>query len=418
MRSASGPPHRRGRTIRRAPRIAAVSVMVLAGIVLGMFAWAYASTDASTVARVLAWRESDIGDQYRFPARRIPLAAPRSPLPLGSEVDLHARRFADQPDGPLAEALRGTDTRAFLVVHDDRVVYERYFNGSGPQTTETSFSVAKSFVSTLVGIAIDQGRITSVDDPVTDYVPELAQRDPRFSRITLRELMTMTSGLAYHESGLPWPFGDDTYTYLGTDLRQVALDRSTIEEPPGRHWLYNNYNPLLLGLVLERATGMHVSDYMSVVLWQPLGAARDATWNLDSDASGFEKMESGLNATARDYARFGLLFLHHGRWNGLQIVPAAWTRTATVPQVDTPWSNPYGYFWWIDGQRTSSFYAFGDYGQYIYVDPESDTVIVRTGSDWGTENPGWLALFHDLTAQLAHRPPATGGVRADRRVTR
>ncbi|UUT34997.1 serine hydrolase [Microbacterium elymi] len=400
--------HPRCRGLRRWVRGAVVAVVVLGAIVLGMFGWAYASTDTSTVARVLAWQESDIGDQHRFPARTIPTSAPTSPLPAGAQIPLNARGFSNRPDETLAEALREAHTRAFLVIHHDRIVYERYFDGSGPQTTETSFSVAKSFVSTLVGIAIEQGRIRSIDDPVTDYVPELARREPRFTRITLRDLMTMTSGLAYHESGFPWPFGDDTYTYLGIDLRQVALDRSTVENPPGQQWLYNNYNPLLLGLVLERATGMHVSDYMSSALWQPLGAAHDATWNLDSTASGFEKMESGLNATARDYARFGLLFLHDGEANGQQIVPAAWIRTATAPHVDTPWSNSYGYFWWIDGHRTGSFYAFGDYGQYIYIDRDSDTVIVRTGSDWGTDNPGWLRLFHDVTDQLTRHDLKSG----------
>jgi len=316
--------------------------MVVMAMLLGLFGWAYTSTGTSTVARVLAWRESDIGDQYRFPARTIAASASASPLPTGSAIDLRAYGFAGQRDEPLVDALRETDTRSFVVVHDDHIVYERYFGGSGPRATETSFSVAKSFVSTLVGIAIEQGHIRSVDDEVTDYVPELAKRDPRFSRVTLRDLLTMTSGLAYHESGFPWPFGDDTWTYLGTDLRRVALDRSRVEEPPGEQWLYNNYNPLLLGMVLEYTTGTSVSDYMSSVLWQPLGAARDATWNLDSAASGFEKMESGLNATTRDYARFGLLFLHHGRWNGHQIVPPTWAHAATDARVQTPWGNPYG----------------------------------------------------------------------------
>lgn len=389
----------RCRWIRRA----LASLAVLAVLVAGLFGWAALSTGYSTIARVLVWQESDIGDQYRFPSRRIETESPPSALPSGTPVALRARAFLSQSDRPLTAALRATNTRAFLVVHDDQIVYESYFDDAGSQTTETSFSVAKSFLSTLVGLAIKQGRIHSVDDAVTDYVPELAKRDPRFTRITLRDLLTMTSGLRYRESGFPWPFGDDTYTYLGTDLRQVALERSHIDEPPGRHWLYNNYNPLLVGLVLERATGMSVSDYMSQVLWRPLGAAEDATWNLDSRASGFEKMESGLNATPLDYARFGLLFQHDGRWNGRQIVPMKWIQAATAPQVDTPWNNPYGDFWWIDGQRPENFYAFGDYGQYIYVAPRDHTVIVRIGSDWGTDNPHWLGLFHDLIDQIVPR---------------
>ncbi len=388
---------RKGRRWLR--RLLATGVVVVT-LVLALFGWAWTATDTSTVARVLAWRQADIGDQYRFPSRTVAAHGRPSALPDGPEVPLRAHGFGGGSDRSLAAALRDADTRAFVVVHNDRVVYERYFAGADAQTRETSFSVAKSFVSTLVGIAIKQGRIGSIDDAVTDYLPELAERDARFRRITLRDLLTMTSGLRYHESGLPWPFGDDTYTYLGTDLREVALERSRIEEPPGRHWLYNNYNPLLLGLVLERATGGSVSADLSAVLWRPLGAERDASWNLDSDASGFEKMESGLNATARDYARFGLLFLHHGRWHGRQIVSAGWVRAATAPRVQTPYGNPYGYFWWIDGRRPEDFYAFGNYGQYIYIAPHGRTVIVRTGSDWGADNPAWLRLFRDLADQL------------------
>ncbi|MDN5858106.1 MAG: beta-lactamase family protein [Pseudonocardia sp.] len=379
-----------------------ITVGVLVALVAGLFGWAWTSTDTSTLARVLAWRESDIGDQYRFPARTIATSTRPSALPPGPEVSLRARGFPAGPDRPLLDALRETDTRAFLVVHHGRIVYQQYLDGAGQNSRETSFSVAKSFVSTLVGIAIAQGHIAAVDQPVTETLPELAQRDPRFTRITLRDLLTMTSGLAYHESGLPWPFGDDTDTYLSTDLRHVALHGSRIEGPPEKTWLYNNYNPLLLGLVLERATGESVSAYMSAALWRPLGAAHDASWNLDSAASGFEKMESGLNATARDYARFGLLMLHHGRARGHQIVPAAWVEAATAPQVATRWGNPYGYFWWNDGNRPENFFAFGDYGQYLYIAPGADTVIVRTGSDWGTDNPHWLALFRDLTDQLTH----------------
>ena len=226
----------------------------------------------------------------------------------------------------------------------------------------------------------------------------------RFARITLRDLMTMRSGLRYEEASFPWPWGDDTYTYYGVDLRDAALEETEIERAPGQLWHYNNYNPLLLGLVLERATGTSVADYMARELWQPLGAASNGSWSLDSERSGFEKMESGLNATARDYARFGLLLLHHGRWKGDQVVSQGWVRDATAAQTTTPYAKPYGYFWWLDGHRPGRFYAFGNYGQYIYVDPLADAVIVRLGGDWGVGNENWLAVFRDVIDQLAGSP--------------
>jgi CubicO group peptidase (beta-lactamase class C family) len=194
--------------------------------------------------------------------------------------------------------------------------------------------------------------------------------------------------------------GDDTYTYYGVDLRKEALERTEIEQPPGERWHYNNYNPLLLGLVLERATGTTVSDYMARTLWQPLGAAADASWSLDSERSRFEKMESGVNATARDYARFGLLFLHGGAWNGRRIVPQGWVHAATTAQTPTDHANPYGYFWWVDGRRRDRFYALGNYGQYIYVDPVASVVVVRLGSDWGFGNERWLATFRRISNDL------------------
>jgi len=346
--------------------------------------------------------ESDVGDQHRFPARPIPAGERASRLPAGGEAELLAPDLdADGRATVLDGLLRETDTHAFAVAHEDRLVYERYFGGSDRGTLETSFSVAKSFVSTLVGIAIEEGLIRGVDDPVTDYLPELAVRDPRFERITLRDLLTMSSGLRYSEPDLPWPWSDDTYTYYGVDLREVALERSEVEGPPGQKWHYNNYNPLLLDLVLERATGMSVSDYMATRLWQSLGAGSDATWNLDSERSGFEKMESGLNATAVAYARFGLLFLHGGRWKGKRVVSEEWVRAATAAQTTTDYDNAYGYFWWVDAERPRNFYAFGKYGQYIYVAPDADAVIVRTGSDWGVDNQTWLAIFRNVSDQLA-----------------
>jgi CubicO group peptidase (beta-lactamase class C family) len=374
---------------------------LLIAAVLGVYAWAWSSTDESTIARAVIWRESDVGDQHRFPARRIPAGAHVSPLPAGGNVALMGEGTE------LDDLLRETDTLAFVVVHEDRLVHERYFDGATRETLQTSFSVAKSFVSTLVGIAIDAGLIGSVDDPVTDHLPELAERDPRFRQITLRNLLTMSSGIRYREgAGFPWPFGDDTYTYYGVDLRDVALNRTRVDGPPGIAWQYNNYHPLLLGLVLERATGTSVSDFMARRLWQPLGAEADATWSLDSEHSGFEKMESGLNARAVDFARFGLLFLHGGEWNGRRIVSEDWVRAATRadPTTDSAYYHGYRYFWWLDVERPGRFYALGKYGQYIYVAPDADAVVVRLGRDWGVGNTAWLATFRSAVDQLERRP--------------
>jgi CubicO group peptidase (beta-lactamase class C family) len=382
------------------PELAAGAVGVLV-VVVGLYAWAWSSVDRSTIARAMWWRDADVDDQFRFPARAIPAGAEASPLPAGDEIaPPSVPPGVGERSAGFGDFLREADTLAFVVVDEDRLVYERYFEGSGRQTLQTSFSVAKSFVSTLVSIAVDEGLIGSISDPVTEYLPELAERDPRFERITLRHLLTMSSGIRYEEQSLPLPWGDDIETYYGTDLREIALDHTTIEREPGQEWLYNNYNPLLLGMVLERATGMSVSEYLATRLWQPLGAEADATWNLDSEGSGFEKMESGLNATPVDYARFGLLLLHEGQWNGTRIISGEWVRAATAADATTDPAEHYQYFWWVDTERSGRFYALGNFGQYIYVAPDSGTVIVRSGSDWGVDHDTWLATFRNLADRL------------------
>jgi CubicO group peptidase (beta-lactamase class C family) len=387
---------------RRWLRTVVIGVAALLLVAVGMYGWAAASVQRSSIARAMWWRDADVGDRDGFPPRAIPAGVGSSSLPRGTPLDLAS---VTAPTGASVEELIvDTDTLAFLVVRADRLVAERYFGDAQRDTLQTSFSVAKSFLSTLVGIAIDEGAIESVTDPVTDYVPELAQRDARFDQITLRDLLTMSSGIRYEEQSLPLPWGDDVNTYYGTDLRDLALNETEIERAPGHEWHYNNYNPLLLGLVLERATGISVSEYMATRLWQPLGAEVDATWSLDSAGSGFEKMESGLNAAPVDYARFGELMLHGGRWNGTQIVSGRWVREATAADTTTDPAAHYQYFWWMDTARPGRFYALGNLGQYIYVAPDADTVIVRLGSDWGVSNGTWIETFRAIADGLVVRP--------------
>jgi CubicO group peptidase (beta-lactamase class C family) len=401
-RAGAGGREKDRRTRRRWLRWAAVVAACVLVMTLALYGWAWSSVDRSSIARAIWWREADVGDQFRFPARLIPAGDTASPLSDGSEIVPPPVPSGVDGQGQDFDAfLLRTGTLAFVVVDHDRLVYERYFDGADREARQTSFSVAKSFVSTLVGIAIDEGLIGSVSDPVTDYLPELVERDPRFDQITLRDLLTMSSGIRYQEHSLPLPWGDDVNTYYGTNLRALALDNTEIERPPGQEWHYNNYNPLLLGMVLERATGMSVSDYLATRLWQPVGAELDATWSLDSEESGFEKMESGLNATPRDFARFGLLFLHGGEWNGARIVSSEWVRAATAADTTTDPAEDYQYFWWVDRERPGRFYALGNFGQYIYVAPDAGTIIVRNGRDWGVDNDSWLTVFRDVADELA-----------------
>jgi CubicO group peptidase (beta-lactamase class C family) len=368
----------------RAPRWLVV-VAVLLMVPLALYGIAIVSTSRSGLARAIVWRDADVLDHTRFPARSIraappPFRFPRAPDGLSFEslaVDGRGRvAFAD--------FLRSTDTTAFLVLHRGRLAYERYWQGYEADSIQTSFSVAKSFLSTLVGTAIADGLIDSVDDPVTRYVPELLQRDRRFADITLRHLLTMSSGLRYDERGLPW--SDDAKTYYATDMRTLAIEETEIVEEPGIRWHYNNYNALLLGLVLERATGDTVASYLEDELWRPMGMEWDASWSLDSEAHAFEKMESGINARARDFLKLGALFLEKGRWRDEQLVPRAWVRLVTATEARTDPLRAYGYFWWTDERDGEQYFsARGNLGQLVFVWPERDLVVARFGSDFGYE---------------------------------
>jgi CubicO group peptidase (beta-lactamase class C family) len=361
-----------------------VGLVVLAGLVFGS---AYLLTPYSGVARAIVWIEADVDDYRRFPSR--PIAAPdeafrfrRGPTP----AELDSVRVGGM-ERDLEEFLGSTGTTSFIVIHDDAVVYERYFNGDSRSSIQTSFSVAKSYLSALVGIAADEG-LLDIDDPITEHIPELLERDRRFSRITVEDLIAMASGLRYEEGFLPW--GDDAQTYYATDLRELALEDTEIVEPPGR-WYYNNYNPLLLGMILERITGMTVARYLEEKLWHPLGAEFDASWSLDSKSSGFEKMESGINARAIDFARLGVVYLHGGEWDGRQLVSAEWVEASTAPHA----APHYGYWWWVEPD--GAFLARGNHGQLVYVDPARDVVIARFGTTDGDVD--WPPVLADVASR-------------------
>jgi CubicO group peptidase (beta-lactamase class C family) len=304
--------------------------------------------------------------------------------------------------------LEDTGTQAFLVIQDDTVIYERYFKGNQRNSLVTSFSVAKSFDSALIGIAIQDGYIKSVDDPITAYIPELAERDPHFSEVRIRDLLMMASGLRY-DTARPISFGDDNLTYGFPDLRHLALTETQVVEQPGKSFLYNNYNPLLLGLILERATGRPVTAYLQEKLWTPLGMEYDGSWSLDSQKTGFEKMESGINARAIDFAKFGRLYLDGGNWNGTQVMPAEWVTIST--QDNGLIQNApiyYGYMWWGEKCNPDSqdFLAMGNFGQYIYVSPAKELIIVRDGEKYGVGSDGeeWV-VWADIFCQFAKSLP-------------
>jgi CubicO group peptidase (beta-lactamase class C family) len=379
------------------------------GVLVLIWLAAHLFTDNSQWARAIAWLDSDIDDYKRFSMRVVSNAAPpfNFQQPSAEIQQRYAATFntitylhnGQSVTRDFDEFLKQTDTVAFLVVKDDTLLYEGYFNGYNHNSTVTSFSIAKSFVSALMGIAISQGYIGSVEDSITKYVPELLEKDPRYQNISLRHLLTMSSGIRYSECNMPW--SDDATTYYAPDLRAAAIS-SPVVGKPGQEFHYNNFHPLLLGLVLERTTGRHVAQYLEEKIWKPLGMEASGSWSLDSEQSGFEKMESGINGRAIDFAKFGRLYLNKGNWNGVQLIPVEWVDDSTRRDTTTDPAPQYQYFWWVNTKVTDKhhFYAAGKHGQYIYIVPEQNLIFVR----FSRTDPyrHWDDIFEMLAERIAN----------------
>ena len=264
-----------------------------------------------------------------------------------------------------------------MVVQDGRVRLERYGLGAAPDTRWTSFSVAKSFTSTLVGAALRDGSIHSLDDRVTRYIPELAAG--AYRDVTVRQLLTMTSGVRWNEDYVD-PKSDVAMMYEGVRRPGVPLLVSYMaalprEFAPGERWVYKTGETDLIGILVTRATGKTLASYLSEKVWKPYGMASDALW-LKDDVDGTEAGGSGVSATLADYARLGQFLLDGGTANGKAVLADGWIADATHKHADigVP-GRGYGYQWWT--YDNGAFAGIGIFGQLLYVDPARHLVIVQ-----------------------------------------
>lgn len=305
-----------------------------------------------------------------------------------------------------AEFLERTDTSAVLVLHRGEIIFEDYWLSGGPQQPWLSMSVSKSFVSALIGIAIEQGHIAGVDSLVTDYVPQLL--GSAYDKVRIKDILQMSSGASWNED-----YGDpdsDINRFgrafaLGGSMNKFAATL-TREFEPGTYNRYNSTDTQVLGFLLSEATGRTLTDYMTEMLWQPMGAQDAGYWLRDLD--GMEMAFGGLNVSARDYAKLGEMYRLGGAFNGRQIVPASWVKDSITPDAahlmpgDNPasdWPLGYGYQWWIPQGNAGEFMAIGVYNQFIYVAPERDLLVVKlsANSAYGTaEDPMASSEFESI----------------------
>ena len=340
----------------------------------------------------------DEKDPMRFPRQDI--AASARPFYFRTSADTtwgQRLKVGDwTPNGGrfagIAEVAAAHATTALLIVRNDTLLYEGYYNGFGPDDRLTSYSVAKSCVSALVGIALQEGKIRSLDQPITDFLPEWAPKKG-FAEIRVRDLLNHTSGLRYRNVV-------DGHLYYGNQVRR-GIRAARVAEPPGKRQFYLNLNAQLLGMVVERAVGQDFTDYFEKRIWQKIGAESPAFWS--ADRRGQAKTFCCLNAIARDFAKLGRLYLRGGDWEGDQVLPREWVEQTLQADTTRGGSPGYHFCWYLGSARYRDFMAIGMYKQYVYVCPDKQIVIVRLGlrePRVSQERIQWESLFRDLVDQL------------------
>lgn len=408
------------------PRRIRIAGKVLGGLVgiaaAVLAAWSVA-IGPEAVGRVLVHGTTTVWDHLEYPDRELRASPRPRPWPRTAETPgMPATATVRGEELPLEAALRTSRTLALVVVREGELAYEWYAADHGPHTPSMLFSVTKSVLSLMVGAALEGGILGSVGDPVTAYVPELGGAG--FRDVTLEELLRMDSGLDYVESDNP--FGIHVGFNYTADLEDDIL-ALRVRQESDRTFSYKSGDYALLGLVLDRALGERtLTGYLQDAFWNPLGAEDGGAWSTDHEG-GLERAWCCLAVTARDLARLGLLALRGGTWEGERILPEGWTAASFEPAypagrwpedlAGSPLAN-YGYGWWLI--KGGGVLALGKDGQYIFLAPDRNVVVVRLGeAQGGVES--WVRLLRRVAASGAEpavallrgaSPPAAPGRRS------
>ncbi len=333
---------------------------------------------------VLMWKQDQRDAAFRAMDRLPILAKANTIAPSATPLPLPAGKPLAIPG--VDQYMAGQRAAGLVILQDGKVRFERYGLGFDAKGRWTSFSVAKSFTSTLVGAAIQDGKIRSLDDKVSQYVPGL--RGSAYDDVTVRQLLTMSSGVRWNED-YEDPNADvakfnNAEPEAGMDATVSYMRKLPRAHPPGKVWHYNTGETNLVGVLVSSATGKPLAQYLQEKIWQPAGMEAPATWLLSK--TGQEIAGCCLQAATRDYARFGLFVLAGGKAGGQQIVPVDWFAQATVKQKDIGNSGKgYGYQWWTydDG----SVAAQGIFGQGIFIDPKR-RLVIASNADWTRATKG------------------------------
>jgi CubicO group peptidase (beta-lactamase class C family) len=349
-----------------------ISLLVIVVLIVGLSF----TPQFSHLKNFAIWGKHSIHDYKTHPTRLVASGGAPQYWPLDSNYNKGVI-----PDSLMA-VIDSNDTHAFIVIQNGKLLYEKYWDGYTPKTLSGSFSAAKSIISLLIGIALDEGKIKSLDEPVGNYVPHF--KEAGLEKVRIKDLLTMSSGTNYRESDLSY-FSLNASAYYGDD-EGYLISQLKAKEPAGVNWQYRSADTQVLGFVVEKAFGQNISELVSERFMKPMGAESDALWLLDGNKN-HEKAFCCFNGVAHDYARFGQLVLNNGQWNGKQIVSESYIKAATTPAsyLKDPYENGnpvdfYGYQYWIFKEQGHEVVAQnGLFGQYVYIIRDKNAIVVRLG---------------------------------------
>lgn len=344
------------------------ALLLLLFVVGGMYAMGYGYIfKAMRIIYGSGHKTAFLSDYQRFDNRVIRKGSYTEPWALHTQYN----------QAPIPKSLevlhQKYKTVAFLIIKNDSIWHEQYFEGYTQKSLSNSFSMAKTYVSALLGRAISDGYVKDLDQPVADFFPQFSEG--LAANLTIGDLASMASGLDWNEDYYN-PFSITTKAYFDAPLQEIILNLK-VTNPPGKKYEYKSGNTQLLAMVIEKATGKTLSEYLSQSLWEPLGCEYDALWQLD-DKEGTEKAYCCIASNARDFARLGKLYKDFGQWHGKQLLDSAYVAKSIQPRFSD--SPQYGYGMWLLNYKNKSFFMMrGHLGQYVIVEPKNNVIIVRLG---------------------------------------
>ena len=375
--------------------IAIISIIILTELVLVL-------TGNTFVNKVLAMTifsgklGPDIAELKLFPSHEVAKAQPQ---PWKISTQINKQKINEK----FLEEFLKYKTVAYLVVKNDSILHEEYWEGYNEHSVSNSFSMAKSINSILIGCALKDGLIKSLDEPVGNYLEEFKQGEK--SKITIKILLTMSSGIDFKEDYFS-PFAWPAEAYYGDDVNSTVT-KVKMKYEPGKIWQYKGGDAQLLGMILKKVTKKNVADYAAEKLWKPIGAEDKAFWS--TDEKGMEKVSCCFYTNARDFARIAKLYMNFGNWNGQQIVDSSYVKEsislANLKDREGKQNDKYGYQWWLMKYKSHNiFYMRGIRGQYVFAIPDLKMIVVRLGHKRapkaGDELPSDVFAYLDAAMEL------------------